>query len=141
MRVVHRARQVAPLDAELHADVARIIFAIDERCAVALMDVGQLGDRHLLAGGSGHQQIADRARAGAVLGLHAHDQIEQLLALNHLRGRLSAHAGLDHALDVGHVDAVARDLFAVHVNLHAGLAEFAHHGQLGEAGHLLKARA
>ena len=102
------------------------------------MNVGQLGDRHLLAGRSRHQQIADGVLARAVLRLHAHHQVEQLLALDDLRGRLSAHRGLDHALDVGDVDAVARDFFAVHVDLHAGLPQFAHDGEFGEAGHLLQ---
>ncbi len=81
-------------------------------------------------GRRGHQQIADLPRAGAVLRLHAHDEVKQLLALNHLRRGLSAHSGLDHALDVGYIDAVARDFFAVHIDLHAGLAQFAHHRQL-----------
>ena len=133
LRFVHGARQVAPLDAELHADVPRIIFAIDERRAVSLMDVGKLGDGHLLPGGRRHQQVADLLRARAIFGLHAHDQVKQPLALNDLRRGLSAYAGLDDALDVGHVDAVARDFFAVHIDLHAGLAQFAHHGQLREA--------
>ena len=88
--------------------------------------------------GRRHEQIADLSRAGAVFGLHAHDQVKQPLALNDLRRRLAAHAGLDHALDVGHVDAVARDFFAVHIDLHAGLAQLAHHRQLGEAGNLRK---
>ena len=56
------------------------------------------------------------------IGLHAHDQVEQLLALNDLRGRLAADSGLDHAFDVGDIDAITRDFLAVHVDLHAGLA-------------------
>jgi hypothetical protein len=138
LRLVHRAGQVAALDAELDSDVTRIIFAIDERRAVALTNRGQLGNRNLLPGRSGHQQIADGVLARTVLGFHAHHQVEQLLALNHLRGGLPAHRSLDHALDIGDIDAVTRDLVAIHVDLHAGLPQFAHHGEFGEARHLLQ---
>ena len=47
-------------------------------------------------------------------------------------------AACDHGLDVGDVDAVARDLRAVGVDDQAGLAEFAHDGEFGEAGGLVQ---
>ena len=47
-----------------------------------------------------------------------------------------ANAGLDYAFDVGNVDAVARNLGTVNVDLHARLAQFPHHRQLGESGNL-----
>ena len=39
--VVHGAFQVAALDAELNADVARIVFAIDKRCAARFLNSRQ----------------------------------------------------------------------------------------------------
>ena len=130
LAVAHRPLQVAALDAVLDADVARVVFAIDKGRAVALADVGQLAQRNLLAVGRAHQQVADLVRAAAELRLHAHHQVEELFALDHLGGRLAAHGGLDHGFHVGDIDAVARDLVAVHVDQQAGLAKFPHHGQI-----------
>ena len=100
---------------------------------LALADIRQLAQRNLLPGGRAHQQIANLLRVLAEFRLHAHHEIEQFFALDHLRGRLPAHGRLHHAFHVRHVDAVARDLVAVHVDQQAGLAEFAHHGQFGES--------
>ncbi len=86
------------------------------------MNVGKLRDWHLLPGRRWHQQVADLPCAGAIFWLHADDQVKEPLALDDLRRRLPTYSGLDHALDVGHIDAVAGDFFAVHLNLHAGLA-------------------
>ena len=76
--------------------------------------------------------------ARSILGLHPHDEIKELLALDHLRGRLASHCSLDHALDIGDIDAVACNLFAVHVNLNAGLPEFPDHRELAESRYLLQ---
>ena len=46
----------------------------------------------------------------------------------------AADGGRDHGFDVGDVDSVARDLVAIHIDQQAGLAQFAHHRQFGEAG-------
>ena len=116
----------------MHPDIARIVFAVDERCAVSLLDVGKLTQRNLLAIRRAHQQIADVVRAAAELRLHAHHQVEEFFSLNDLRGGLSAHGRLHHGLHVGHIDAVAGDFVAVDIDQQAGLAEFAHHRQLGE---------
>jgi len=102
------------------------------------MNVGKLRDRHLLPGRRWHQQVADLPRAGAILGLHAYDQVEEPLALDHLCRRLSAYSGLDHALDVGHIDAVAADFFAIHIDLYAWLAQLADHSQLSKTRNLRK---
>ncbi len=86
--------------------------------------------RNLLARRRADQQVADLLRVFAEFRLHAHHQVEQLLALNHLRGRLPADGRLHHGFDVRDVDAVARDFVAVRVDQQARLAELAHHGQL-----------
>ena len=68
--------------------------------------------------------------------LHAHDQVELALALNHLRGRLAADGRFDEGIDVAHVQSVARQFGAVGRDGQAGLSEFAHHGDFGDAGNL-----
>lgn len=67
------------------------------------------------------------------LRLHAHHEVEELLALNHLRGGLATHRRPDHRFHVRHIDAVAGDLVAIHVDEQARLAQLAHHRQLGKA--------
>ena len=49
------AFEIAAFDGKLNADVARIIFAIDEGCAGSLANVGEFGERNLLAAGSGDE--------------------------------------------------------------------------------------
>ena len=58
--------------------------------AAGLFDVGQLGERNLLARGRRHQQVADLTGAGAELRVRAHHQVEELLALDNLRRGLAA---------------------------------------------------
>ena len=77
------------------------------------VDIRQFAQRNLLAGGRADEQIADLLRVLAELRLHAHDEVEELFALDHLRGRLPADGRLDHGFHVRHIDAVARDLVAV----------------------------
>ena len=69
-------------------------------------------------------------RAAAELRLHAHHQVEQLLALDDLGHRLPADGGRDHGFHVGDVDSVARNLVAVHIDQQARLAQLAHDGQV-----------
>ncbi len=95
--------------------------------------VREFRERNLLSRGSRNEKIANLPRARAELRLHAHDQVEELLALNHLRGRLPADGRLHHRFDVGDVNSVARDLRAVRIDDQAGLSKFANHGKLGEA--------
>ena len=95
---VHRALQVASFHAVLHADVARVVFAIDERRAAGLVNIGQRAQRNLLPRGRAHQQVADLLRTLAELRLHAHHQVEELFALHHLCGRLAAHRRLHDRL-------------------------------------------
>ena len=99
-------------------------------------DVGQLGQRDLLAVGRSHQQIADFLGAAAELGLHADHQVEQLFSLDDLGDSLAADCGLDHRFHVGDIDSITRNLVAIDINQQAGLAEFAHYRQIGKAGHV-----
>ena len=75
-------------------------------------------------------------RALAELRLHAHHQVEELFALHHLRGRLPAHRRLHNRFHVGHVDAVARNLGAIHVDGQGRLPQLAHHRQFRESRNL-----
>ena len=58
--------------------------------------------------------------------LEADDEIELLFLLHHLGGDVAADGGLDQRVDVGDVQAVARDRGAVDLDVEAGLAEFLH---------------
>src|SRR4029077_7361811 len=92
--------EVAALNRKLNTNVARIIFAIDEGCARTFLNGGELGEGNLLACGSGDEQIANVACAGAVLRLHSNDQIEKFFALDDLGGSLAPNGGLDDGFDV-----------------------------------------
>jgi len=47
--------EIASFHGKLNSDVARVIFAIDERGAGGFLNGGQFGKRNLLAGGSGNE--------------------------------------------------------------------------------------
>src|SRR5579863_1759754 len=138
LAVLHRPFQITSLHAVLHADIAGVVFAIDERRAASLADTGELAQGNLLSVWSPNQQIPDLMRTAPELRLHAHHKIEQLLTLNHLSDRLSAYRGGNHGLHIRDVDPVPRDLVAIDVDQKAGLAKFAHYGKLGKPRHVRK---
>src|ERR1700676_980182 len=130
---VDDAFEVAAFHGELNADVAGIVFTVDEGSAGAFADGGELGERNLLSGGGGHENIGNFAGAGTILRLHAHDEIKKFFALNDLGGGLAADGGLHDGFDVGNVDAVTRDFLTIGFDEQAGLAEFANDGEFGKA--------
>jgi len=73
--------------------------------------------------------------AAAKLGLHADNQIEQLLTLNHLSDRLPAHCSRNHSFHISNVDPIPRDLVTIHVDQQARLPKFAHHREISEPGY------
>ena len=108
----------------MHADIARVILAVDERGAVLHADVGKFLQRDLRAVRRGDEHVADGLRVVAELLFQAHHEIELLFALHHLRRGGPANGRLDQAVDVGDVQAVAGDFGAVNIHGQARLAEF-----------------
>jgi len=125
-----------PSTEKLNADIPGIVFAIDEGSAGAFLDGGKFGERDLLSGGSGNEEIADVADARAILRLHADDEVEKFFSLDNLGGSLSADSRLDNGFDVRNVDAVAGDFGAVGVDDEVRLAELTDDGEFLEAGGL-----
>jgi len=70
--------------------------------------------------------------------LQPHDEIELLFLLHHLGGGIAADGGLDQGIDVGNIQAVARDPRAVDLDGQAGLSEFLHQGDVFDAAHPLE---
>ena len=70
--------------------------------------------------------------------LEAHDEIELLFLLHHLGGDVAADGGLNQAVDVGDIQAVAGDLGAVDLDGQAGLSELLHQRHVADAAHLLQ---
>jgi hypothetical protein len=70
------------------------------------------------------------------LRLHANHEIEELLSLDYLGDGLPADGGSDHSLNVSDIDTVASDFVPIDINQQAGLAQLAHHCEIGKAGHL-----
>src|SRR5262249_28042245 len=123
----HNSFQVSSFDGKLNADIAGVIFAINEGSAGGLLDRRQFEQRNLLAGRNGNQKIADLPRVGTELRVHAHDEIEELFALDDLGGGLPPDRGLYHRFDVRDVYAIARDFRAVCFDQQAGLPKFANY--------------
>ena len=103
-------REIASFDGILHADVARVVLAIDERRAVGDFDVRDFTQRNLLPVRRREQDVADLLRRRAVLRLQAHDEIERALALHDLRCRRAADRRFDQAIHRVGAQAVARQL-------------------------------
>src|ERR1700678_3612290 len=76
LAVVHRALKVAAFDAELHADVAGVVLAINKRSTAGFADVGQFAKGNLLPSRCADEQIANFGGALAEFRLHADDEIE-----------------------------------------------------------------
>ena len=98
-----------PFDRELHADVARIVLAVDERGAVGHLDVGEFLERDLLPAGCRDQDVADLLGRVPVVAVEADHEIELLFLLHHLGGHVAADGGGDQGVDVVDVQAIAGD--------------------------------
>ena len=92
-------------------------------------------ERDLRAVRRGDEDVADGLRVVAELRFQAHHQVELLFALHHLRRGSPADGGLDQAVDVGDVQAVAGDFGAVDVHRQARLAEFLDQRDLLDPAH------
>jgi len=77
----------------------------------------------------------DLLRRLTVLRLEPDDEVEEPLPLHDLRRRRPADRGLEEGVDVGDVEAIARDLLAVGRDGEARLPELAHDGDLVDAAH------
>ena len=64
----------------------------------AIEIVATSSERDLAAVRRGDEDVADLLGRAAKLRLEAHDEVEQLLALHHLRGGSAADRGLDESL-------------------------------------------
>src|ERR1035438_8222030 len=127
---LHRAAQVAPANAVLDGHVALVPFPVDLRGAIPYGHVAELAERHTLAGRSQQADIADLLDGGAVLRLIPHHQVIALLAFQHRRHGLAAGGGLDGVLHIGHVDAEAGGLVAIHREVQVGLADDPENAQI-----------
>src|SRR5262249_7830213 len=123
---------------ELHADIARVVLAIDEGGTVDHLNVRELLERNLLPAGGCNENIADFVRVVAVLLIEAHDQIELLLSLFNLRRHVPTNGRLNERVDIGDVDAVARDLGTVDVDGETRLPELLHQCDVAYATHPLQ---
>ena len=92
----------------------------------------------MLSGGRGDQDVADFLGVVPVLAFEADDEIKLLFLLHHLGGHVPADGGLDQAIDVGDVHAVAGDRGAVDFDGQAGLPELLHQRHIMDAAHLLQ---
>ncbi len=137
-RIFDGAGEIAAFDGELHADVARIVLAINKRRAVGDLDVGEFAQRNFLPAGRNDGNVADLVGIVAVFAFETHDEVELLFLLHDLRRHVAADGGLDQRVDVGDVDAVARDLGAVDIDAQARLSEFLHQRHFGDAAHVLE---
>ena len=101
-------------------------------------DVGELLQRDLLAAGRGDEDVADRSGSSRYLRLEPDDEVELLLLLHDLGRGVAADRGLDQAVDVVDVDAVAGDLGAVDLDREARLAELLDQRHVADAADMLE---
>ena len=92
--------------------------------------------RHAFARRRQQTNILNLFDGAAILRLIAHHQVVAFLAFQHLRDGLAAHRGFDRVLNIGHVDAEAIGLGAVHHQVQVGLADHAEQTQSFDAADL-----
>ncbi len=142
LRVLDRSGQVAAAHAELDGDITFLMLAVDEGRARNKPDVGDGRQRHRYRRtarrvGRAHLDMLDRIQAAAILRRQPHhDGIIAVAArLIKIAGRLAAHRGLNHIIDVARRQAKARSLGPVDANLDGRLAKRIEHRQIGDPGH------
>ena len=102
------------------------------------LDVGQLLQRNLLAGGGCDRDVADLFRIVAILLLQPHHQVELLFLLHHLGGDIAADRGLDQLVHVIDIQAIAGDAIPLDRDREAGLTQFLHQGHIADAAHIFQ---
>ncbi len=135
-RVLHRAGEVAPLHRVLDADVARVVLAVDERGAAGHLDVGELPERDLLPVRAWRPGCcrSPRASRGTAAPGARRDRRASRPARPAWR-RPPPDRRLDQAVDVGDVEAVARDLGAVDRDRQARLPQLLDQRHVADAAH------
>src|SRR6202041_2273573 len=117
-------------------DVAGIVFAINEGGAVFDLDIGEFPKGDLLAVGGGDENAADLFGCTSVrLGQTDH-QIELLFALHHLSGCRAADGSLDQPVNVGDIQAVARNFRAIDIDRQTRLPQLLHERDVFDTSHL-----
>ncbi len=129
--------EVAVLDRVLHADVTRVVLAIDVRGAAGLPNVGEFLHGNLLSARCGNEHVPNGVGRLAELRFEPDHQVESPLTLDDLRRGSSSYCCDDEAVDVVDVETIAGNFGAVHGHGQAGLAELADDGDLGDSAHLL----
>ena len=84
------------------------------------------------------QDVADGNGIVAVLALEADDEVELLFLLDDRGCNVAADRGLDQAVDVVDIDAVAGDLAAIDCDRKGGLAELLDQGDVVDSADTLE---
>src|SRR5262249_5798347 len=117
LHVGDHAAHVAALDEHADRDHARARFARDVHAAAADRYRGHLRQRDARPARTVDEHVPDGLRIAPLLLAEAHNHGEAALALPQLGGGFPAERRLDHVLDVGDVEAVARGARAIDLDL------------------------
>ena len=141
LRLGDEAADVAVGHVALDDDAPLCHFAADLRRAFGDVDLGELAERNERAARRRNENFLDRLDIVARCFGKTHGEAENFQAFINLARFLAADGGLDHVLNVGDVDAVARDLVAVDFDLQIGQAADFLDVDVGRAAHSCRARA
>src|SRR5271157_406677 len=128
--------EVAAPDAELDRYEPAIVLAIDVRGSRLVgCDLGQLQERDsvarvIAAAGNVNQDALDHQWVVALARRQAQDDIEKLLALDHLGEGLAADGHAHDLFDVGDAHAVARTELAIDLDFEVGLTHDVEHAHV-----------
>ena len=124
LRFFHKAAEIASADIGLHDDAPLCAFTRHHFWSALDAERRDLIQPDLLLSGRLQQQIAHRIQVVPVRRRQSHGNRETALSLDHLGNAMAACRGVDHLLNIGHVQAVARECRPIDLN-----AQFRHSGQ------------
>ena len=107
-------------------------------------DVGELAEGNIGVGARrrriGDLDGANGVDAAAEFGIEPDRQVELPVALQHGGRGGAAERGLHHGIDVAGIEAVARGLLAIDLDVEIGLAEQVEYAEIGDAADLAPSR-
>src|SRR5579872_445044 len=132
-RLTNGAAEIAPANAVLDRDIARISLAINRRSAVIERDVTELPQRDALARRSQQSDAGDVVDRPPELRLIANRKIEPLFANQDLADGFAAHRRFNRILYIGNVDPEAVGGGAVDIQIHIRLATYLKRAEVGNS--------
>ena len=142
LRVLDRTGQVAAADTELDRNEPPVSLTENVGCAGFQVDRGDVAQRdigiHPTIGRNPNLDLANRVELGAKFRRKPYRNSELTIGFQHSRGNGASQCGLNHGINVGDVQPVARRFQPIDRDIQVRLSQNPKHAQIGNSRNLVE---